>query len=100
MDRYVAQGSQRESDEQTGANPEPSSAQILAAIEASRLAVQTKIETMALDVNLLGVDLHAVPERSIKTEQHVSALQNELDTLKAMEAALELAIEGYDYWLK
>lgn len=48
----------------TPAGPEPTSAQILAAIEASSLAVQAKVEAIAINVNLLRADQHKVVERS------------------------------------
>ncbi|KAJ1082259.1 hypothetical protein NDU88_002427 [Pleurodeles waltl] len=57
--------------------------QILAAIEASGQAVQAQIAAMAVDVNLLRVDLRVVAEHSVATEQQVIGLQADIDALKA-----------------
>ncbi|KAJ1113925.1 hypothetical protein NDU88_002165 [Pleurodeles waltl] len=92
MDQFTEQETQKEPSEQAQDKHEPSSAQILAAIEVPVLAVQTKIEAMALDV-----DLHAVTERSIKTEPRVSMMRGELETLKAMVAALKSAWDWLEF---
>ncbi|KAJ1155553.1 hypothetical protein NDU88_008282 [Pleurodeles waltl] len=93
MDLYTAQstgsGQRMFSSGTPRDRSEPSGTQILAAIEASGLAVHAKIEAMALDVNLLRTDLCAVAERSFETDQQVSTMRKELDSLKAPVIALE-----------
>ncbi|KAJ1180377.1 hypothetical protein NDU88_005598 [Pleurodeles waltl] len=68
---------------------EPTGAQIHAAIESSRQAMQTQIATIAVDVNLLRADLRVVAERSVATEKQVTCLQSETDTLKDSVAILK-----------
>ncbi|KAJ1205666.1 hypothetical protein NDU88_001094 [Pleurodeles waltl] len=68
---------------------EPTGVQILAAIESSWHAMQTQIEAIAVDVNLLRADLRVVAERSVATEKQVTCLQSDMDTLKASVGILE-----------
>ncbi|KAJ1139532.1 hypothetical protein NDU88_005903 [Pleurodeles waltl] len=62
----------------------PTGTQILAAIEWS-----VQIAAMAVDVNLLRVDLRVVAEPSVATEKQVTSLQTDMDTLKATVPTLE-----------
>ncbi|KAJ1084122.1 hypothetical protein NDU88_004275 [Pleurodeles waltl] len=93
MDQYTAQGSgaslQKDSLRPPEKDAESTGAQILAAIESSRHAMQTQIVAIAVDVNLLRTDLRVVAERSVATEKKVTCLQSEMDTLKASVAILE-----------
>ncbi|KAJ1154854.1 hypothetical protein NDU88_007597 [Pleurodeles waltl] len=68
---------------------EPTDVQIMAAIEASGQAVKSQIAAMAVDVNLLRADLRVVAERSVATEQQVTSMQTDIETLKTSVAALE-----------
>ncbi|KAJ1213120.1 hypothetical protein NDU88_000759 [Pleurodeles waltl] len=67
----------------------PTGTQILATIEASGQAVKSQIAAMAVDVNLLRADLRVVAECSVATEQQVTSMQTDIDTLKTSVAALE-----------
>ncbi|KAJ1083232.1 hypothetical protein NDU88_003391 [Pleurodeles waltl] len=64
-------------------------AQILAAIEASSMAVQAKIQVIALNLHLLRTDVCKVAERTVTMKRHVCELQMEMQTLKATVTALE-----------
>ncbi|KAJ1204667.1 hypothetical protein NDU88_000107 [Pleurodeles waltl] len=68
MDQYTAQGSgaslQKDPPSPSEKGAEHTGAQILAAIESSRHAMQTQIAAIAVDVNLLRTDLRVVAERS------------------------------------
>ncbi|KAJ1109724.1 hypothetical protein NDU88_007084 [Pleurodeles waltl] len=68
---------------------DPTGARILAAIESSSHAMQTQIAAIAVDVNLLRDDLRVVAERSVATEQQVTCMQSDMDTLKASVAILK-----------
>ncbi|KAJ1158047.1 hypothetical protein NDU88_010743 [Pleurodeles waltl] len=93
MDQYTVQSSgvslQKDPPAPLEKGAEPTGAQILAAIESSRQAMQTQIAAIAVDVNLLRADLRVVAERSVATEKQVTCLQSEMDTLKALVAILE-----------
>ncbi|KAJ1187278.1 hypothetical protein NDU88_004056 [Pleurodeles waltl] len=93
MDQYTAQSSgasvQKDPPGPLEKGAEPTGAQILAAIESSRHAMQTQIAAIAVDVNLLRAALRVVAERSVATEKHVTCLQSDMDTLKALVAILE-----------
>ncbi|KAJ1210567.1 hypothetical protein NDU88_005929 [Pleurodeles waltl] len=93
MDQYTAQSSgeglQKDPPNALEKGAEPTGAQILAAIESLRHAMQTQIAAIAVDVNLLRADLRVVAKRSVATEKQVMCLQSEMDTLKASVAILE-----------
>ncbi|KAJ1106504.1 hypothetical protein NDU88_003905 [Pleurodeles waltl] len=93
MDQYTTQSAggilQKDSPGPTDKGGEPTGAQILAAIEASGQAVQMQISAMAADVYLLRADMRVVAERSVATEQQVTCIQTDTDTLKATVAILE-----------
>ncbi|KAJ1171927.1 hypothetical protein NDU88_003784 [Pleurodeles waltl] len=93
MDQYTVQSSgvslQKDPPGPLEKGADPTGAQILAAIESSRQAMQTQIAAIAVDVNLLRADLRVVEERSVATEKQVTCLQSEMDTLKASVAILE-----------
>ncbi|KAJ1180250.1 hypothetical protein NDU88_005472 [Pleurodeles waltl] len=50
---------------------------------------QAQIAAIALNVILLRADLRVVAERSVATEQQVTCMQSDMDTLKASVAILE-----------
>ncbi|KAJ1125817.1 hypothetical protein NDU88_004235 [Pleurodeles waltl] len=87
MDQYIAQSSgvslQKDPPGPLVKGAEPTGVQIPAAIESSSRAMQTQITTVAVDVNLLRADLRVVAERSVATEQQVTCMQSDVDTLKA-----------------
>ncbi|KAJ1210655.1 hypothetical protein NDU88_006017 [Pleurodeles waltl] len=93
MDQYTAQGSgaslQKDPPVPLEKGAEPTGVQILAAIESSCHASQTQIAAIAVDVNLLRTDLRVVAERSVVTEQQVTCMQSDVDTLKASVVILE-----------
>ncbi|KAJ1104788.1 hypothetical protein NDU88_002197 [Pleurodeles waltl] len=93
MDHYTAQNTggslQKELSGPMDKGSEPTGAQILAAIEASGQVLGTQIAAIAVYVNLLRADLRMVAERSVATEQQVTCMQTDIDTLKASVAALE-----------
>ncbi|KAJ1108296.1 hypothetical protein NDU88_005672 [Pleurodeles waltl] len=93
MDQYPAQSSvaslQKDPPGPSEKGAEPTGAQILAAIESSRHAMQTHIATIAVDVNLLRDDLRVVAERLVATEKQVTCLQSEMHMQKTSVAILE-----------
>ncbi|KAJ1100352.1 hypothetical protein NDU88_005438 [Pleurodeles waltl] len=64
--------------------------QVLTAIKVSNLAVQTKVMTIAIDVNLLRADLRKVAERTVETETNVTELREEISVLNTAVAALKV----------
>ncbi|KAJ1114732.1 hypothetical protein NDU88_002963 [Pleurodeles waltl] len=93
MDQYTVQGPgaslQKDPTSPSEKSAEPTGAQILAAIESSRHAMQTQISAIAVDVNLLRTDLRVVAELSVATEKQVTCLQSGMDTLKSSVDVLE-----------
>ncbi|KAJ1169789.1 hypothetical protein NDU88_001680 [Pleurodeles waltl] len=61
---------------------EPSCAELLAAIQASRVAPEGKIETVAAEVNLLWVDLQKVSDKVKVVEGSIVELQTEVGALR------------------
>ncbi|KAJ1191084.1 hypothetical protein NDU88_000400 [Pleurodeles waltl] len=64
-----------------GSTGEPSQAKLLAAIQGSRVALEGKIETMAVEVYLLRADLRNVSEMIKVAEGSIVELQTEDDIL-------------------
>ncbi|KAJ1157271.1 hypothetical protein NDU88_009986 [Pleurodeles waltl] len=60
---------------------EPSRAEILAAIQGSRVALEGKIETVAVEVNVLREDLRKVSDKVKVAEGLIVELQAEVGTL-------------------
>ncbi|KAJ1157953.1 hypothetical protein NDU88_010649 [Pleurodeles waltl] len=93
MDQFTAQHPGGRSPCNIGGLPgevsKPSGAQILAAIEASGQAVETQIAALAIDVNLLRMDLRAVTEKSMATEKKLGTIRTELDDLNDTVATSE-----------
>ncbi|KAJ1127405.1 hypothetical protein NDU88_005807 [Pleurodeles waltl] len=92
MDQYTAQSSgtslRKDTPGPLEKGAEPNRAQILAAIESSSHAMQTQIAAIVVDVKLLRADLGVVAEQSVATEQQVTCMQSDMDTLKASVAIL------------
>ncbi|KAJ1098839.1 hypothetical protein NDU88_003946 [Pleurodeles waltl] len=57
---------------------EPSQAELLAAIQGSRVALEGKIETVAVEVNLLRADLQKVSDKVKAAAGSIVELQSEL----------------------
>ncbi|KAJ1144461.1 hypothetical protein NDU88_010759 [Pleurodeles waltl] len=60
----------------------PSQAEILAAIQGSRVALEGKIETLAVEVNLLRADLRKVSDKVKVVEGSIMELQTEVGALR------------------
>ncbi|KAJ1211280.1 hypothetical protein NDU88_006641 [Pleurodeles waltl] len=65
---------------------EPSRAELLVAIQGSRLALEGKKETVAVEVNLLIADLRKVSDKVKVAEGSIAELQTEVGTLRAQVA--------------
>ncbi|KAJ1140948.1 hypothetical protein NDU88_007285 [Pleurodeles waltl] len=68
---------------------EPSRAELLQAIQDSRQALESKIETVAIEVNFLRTDLLKVFDKVCIVEGSIEQLQTEVATLKMQMAATE-----------
>ncbi|KAJ1080666.1 hypothetical protein NDU88_000860 [Pleurodeles waltl] len=66
----------------------PTGTQILAAIETPSANIQAKINSTAIDANLLRTDLCKVSERPRATEQQVDQMQEELTSHRAARTTL------------
>ncbi|KAJ1091260.1 hypothetical protein NDU88_004387 [Pleurodeles waltl] len=65
---------------------EPLRAEILTAIQGSRVALEGKIETVAVEVNLLRADLRKVSDKVKVVEGSIVELQAEVGTLRKQMA--------------
>ncbi|KAJ1209137.1 hypothetical protein NDU88_004515 [Pleurodeles waltl] len=65
---------------------EPSRAELLAAIQGSRVALEGKIETVAVEINLLRADLRKVSDKVKVAEGSIAELQSEVGTLQSQVA--------------
>ncbi|KAJ1114432.1 hypothetical protein NDU88_002669 [Pleurodeles waltl] len=65
---------------------EPSRAELLAAIQGSRVALKCKIETVAIEVKLLQADLRKVSDKVKVAERSIVELQMEVDSLRKQMA--------------
>ncbi|KAJ1136233.1 hypothetical protein NDU88_002650 [Pleurodeles waltl] len=72
--------------EETG---EPSRAELMQAIQGSRQALESKIEMVAIEVNLLRTDLCKVSDKVCVAEGSIEQLQAEVVTLNRQVAAKE-----------
>ncbi|KAJ1099925.1 hypothetical protein NDU88_005018 [Pleurodeles waltl] len=80
--------------------PSRDTSEILAAIQISRIALENKVDFLAMDINHLRLDLHKVGNRVTGEEKEITALQRnltellkEIDTLKANLSQLEHQLE-------
>ncbi|KAJ1129270.1 hypothetical protein NDU88_007641 [Pleurodeles waltl] len=64
----------------------PSQAEPLAAIQGSYVALEGKIETVAVEVNLLRADLWKVSDKVKVVEGSIAELQSEVGTLRSQVA--------------
>ncbi|KAJ1208285.1 hypothetical protein NDU88_003671 [Pleurodeles waltl] len=60
---------------------EPSQMELLAAIQGSRVALEGKMETVAVEVNLLRADLRKVSDKVKVAEGSIAELQSMVGTL-------------------
>ncbi|KAJ1200720.1 hypothetical protein NDU88_004541 [Pleurodeles waltl] len=68
-------------------NPEePSRAELLATIQGSRVALEGKIETVAVEMNLLRADLRKVSDKVRVAEGSIVELQTEVGALRKQMA--------------
>ncbi|KAJ1152202.1 hypothetical protein NDU88_004979 [Pleurodeles waltl] len=65
---------------------EPSQVELLAGIQGSRVALEGKIETVVVDVNLLRADLRKVSDKVKVLEGSIAELQSEVGTLQKQMA--------------
>ncbi|KAJ1152098.1 hypothetical protein NDU88_004875 [Pleurodeles waltl] len=61
---------------------EPPGAELLVAIQGTRVALEEKIEAVALEVNLLCTDLRKVSDKVMVVDGSIVELPNEVTTLK------------------
>ncbi|KAJ1110214.1 hypothetical protein NDU88_007569 [Pleurodeles waltl] len=61
---------------------EPSRAEILATIQRSRVALEGKVETVAVEINLLRADLRKVSDKVKVAEGTIVELQMEVGALR------------------
>ena len=81
--------SERKTEVTENATPQPSLAEIMAAIQGVQGALEAKIDTMAVDVNLLRTDLRNIREKVVGSEVAITDLQKENIELKTRVRALE-----------
>ncbi|KAJ1096185.1 hypothetical protein NDU88_001329 [Pleurodeles waltl] len=75
--RQTPLGRPGEALEEPSAAGEPTRAELLVAIHGARVALEGKIETVAVEVNLLQTDLHKVSEKVKVAEGAIVYLQTE-----------------------
>ncbi|KAJ1149927.1 hypothetical protein NDU88_002725 [Pleurodeles waltl] len=89
---------QKEQTHQGPATQALATAEKQAAIQEIRLALESKMVTIAINVNHLHLDLHKVAERVIGVEYDITTLQQEIKTLQATvvdQRGSEMQMEGH-----
>ncbi|KAJ1136850.1 hypothetical protein NDU88_003264 [Pleurodeles waltl] len=77
-------------------NPEePSHSELLAAIQGSRVALEGKIETVAVKVNLLQADLRKVSDKVKVAEGSIVELQTEVGALGKQMVQATSTLDGW-----
>ncbi|KAJ1194769.1 hypothetical protein NDU88_004055 [Pleurodeles waltl] len=76
------QGGLRDKQTTAASAKEPSCAELIAAIEGLRVAFKGKIETVALEVNLLLAELRKVSDKVRVVKGSIVELQTEVTTLR------------------
>ncbi|KAJ1123013.1 hypothetical protein NDU88_001486 [Pleurodeles waltl] len=79
--RQTRTGGSGEALEEPTTAGEPTRAELLAAIQGARVALDGKIETVAVEVNLLRADLRKVSDKVKVAEGSIVDLQTEVGTL-------------------
>ncbi|KAJ1213045.1 hypothetical protein NDU88_000684 [Pleurodeles waltl] len=75
---------------------EHSRAELLQTIQDSRQALENKIETVAIEINLLRTDLRKVSDNVCIVEGSIEQLQIELATLKKQVVVMEHWLDMWD----
>ncbi|KAJ1092734.1 hypothetical protein NDU88_005844 [Pleurodeles waltl] len=76
-------------------NPEePSHAELLSAIQGSRVALEGKIETVAVEVNLVWADLQKVSDKVKMVEGSIVELQTEVGALRKQMVQANSTVGG------
>ncbi|KAJ1120689.1 hypothetical protein NDU88_008851 [Pleurodeles waltl] len=71
---------------------------LMAAIQTCRTELVTKVGSMAIDENLLRMDLHGVADRVMSTENQLEVLQQEVTALCETIASLQkLSVQLQDH---
>ncbi|KAJ1195792.1 hypothetical protein NDU88_005060 [Pleurodeles waltl] len=63
--------------------------EILEVMQGTRVALEAKMDTMAMDINHLRLDLRKVAVRVMSTEGEIDELQNKICTLQATIETLQ-----------
>ncbi|KAJ1117519.1 hypothetical protein NDU88_005718 [Pleurodeles waltl] len=79
---------------------EPSRAELLAAIQGSRVALEGKIEMVAVDSNLLRVDLRKVSDKVKVAEGSIAELQTEVGSLRKQMGQATSTVRRLEAWLE
>ncbi|KAJ1158873.1 hypothetical protein NDU88_011546 [Pleurodeles waltl] len=74
----------------------PSSAELLAGIQGLRVALEVKIETLAMEVNFLWTDLRNVSDKDKVAEGSIVELQTEVTTLRKQVTQLTQVVRLED----
>ncbi|KAJ1189428.1 hypothetical protein NDU88_006173 [Pleurodeles waltl] len=74
---------------------EPSRAELLAAIQSSRVALEGKIEMVTVEVNLLWADLRKVSDMVKVAEGSIAELQSEVGTLRKLMVQATSTVYGW-----
>ncbi|KAJ1134619.1 hypothetical protein NDU88_001070 [Pleurodeles waltl] len=90
--RQTHLGGPEEALEEPATAGEPTRAELLAVIQGARVALEGKIETVAVEVNLLQADLHKVSEKVKVAEGSIVDLQTEVGTLRKQMAQVTSTI--------
>ncbi|KAJ1188134.1 hypothetical protein NDU88_004899 [Pleurodeles waltl] len=77
---------------------EPSRSELLAAIQGSRVALEGKRETVAVEVNLLRADLRKVSNKVKAADGTISELQSEVGTLRTQMAQATSTVGRLEAW--
>lgn len=88
---HTAGGGEDVAEGQLNGSPEQSQAELLAAINGSRTVLETKIEALSIDVNLLRIDLRKVADKVEMAESNITELQGEVTVLKQQMAQMTTA---------
>ncbi|KAJ1111961.1 hypothetical protein NDU88_000233 [Pleurodeles waltl] len=84
----MLQGGAAEEEAATQDEVEPTRADLSVSIQGCRTALEHKIETLSIEVNLLRADLHKVSDKVTTAEGNIVELQVETVTLKKQMAQL------------
>ncbi|KAJ1160275.1 hypothetical protein NDU88_000777 [Pleurodeles waltl] len=86
--------------EQSREDTTQGTAKILAAIQSSGVVLETKMHSMAMDINHLGLDLRKVGDRDTTNEEETNTLQRNVKDLHAIVETLKSNATQMEYHLK